>query len=67
MTRKPWTEQQWLILALPISFISIAASAAPKTLLAMLDPIERASALLSLAILAGMSLIGAMTDELTEE
>lgn len=67
MLRKSWTENQWLLLAIPISAASIVTSSAPKTILAALGPLERSSALLSLAILAGMSIIGAMTDELSGE
>ncbi|MBD0334614.1 MAG: hypothetical protein ICV62_03925 [Cyanobacteria bacterium Co-bin13] len=67
MPRKPWTEEQWLFLAIPISAVSIAASIAPGTVLAALGPIERAMLLLVLAVLAGTSIIGAMTDELPGE
>lgn len=67
MTRKPWTEKEWLWVAIPVSMISIVASSAPKTVLSTLGPAERSMLLLILAVLAGTSIIWAMTDELSGE
>ncbi|HEY9763609.1 MAG TPA: hypothetical protein V6D07_13850 [Trichocoleus sp.] len=67
MLRKPWTEREWLRVAIPVSAISVIASIAPSTVLAPFGPIERSMMLLTLAVLAGTSIIGAMTDELSGE